>query len=51
MSKKKLTTAIASVTLAASFIIAPVAPATAGPVIGSPKAPAYVICKWWPVFC
>lgn len=50
MNKKKLTTALASAALAASFIVAPVAPANAGPVM-APKAPAYVICKWWPVFC
>ena len=50
MTKKKLTTALASAALAASFIVAPVAPANAL-VIQAPQAPAYVICKWWPVFC
>ncbi|MEF3122582.1 hypothetical protein [Kocuria flava] len=51
MNMKKLTTALASAALAASFVVAPVAPANAGPIISAPKAPGYVICKWWPVFC
>ncbi|MFI7744875.1 hypothetical protein [Kocuria rhizosphaericola] len=50
MSKKKLTTAIASAALAASFIVGPAAPANAL-MVQTPNAPGYIICKWWPVFC
>ena len=49
MTKKKFTTALASAVLAGAFVVAPLAPANA--VIVIPKAPAYVICQWWPVFC
>jgi len=51
VSKKKLTTAIASVTLAASFIIAPVAPATAGPMINVNMGPRATICYYVPFWC
>lgn len=51
MNKKKLTTAIASAALAASFIVAPVAPANAGPMVHTPQFPRYVMCSWFPAFC
>jgi hypothetical protein len=50
MSKKKLTTAIASAALAASFIIAPVAPANAGPIVIT-QGPRTAICHYFPFFC
>lgn len=51
MTKKKLTTTIASAALAASFIIAPVAPANAGAVIQAPQMPRYAVCYYFPFFC
>ena len=50
MTKKKLTTALASAALAASFVVAPVAPANAL-VVQPNMGPRYVICYYWPVFC
>ncbi|MEX5297883.1 hypothetical protein RCG67_03770 [Kocuria sp. CPCC 205292] len=51
MSKKKLTTAIASAALAASFIVAPVAPANAGPSLMAPQGPRHAVCHYFPFFC
>ncbi|MFI7494968.1 MULTISPECIES: hypothetical protein [Kocuria] len=50
MSKKKLTTAIASAALAASFIVGPAAPANAL-MVQKPQAPGYVMCGWFPFLC
>ncbi|MCJ8503663.1 hypothetical protein MRU69_02125 [Kocuria flava] len=50
MNKKKLTTALASAALAASFIVAPVAPANAAGVI-IPMGPRATICYYVPFWC
>lgn len=51
MNKKKLTTALASAALAASFIVAPVAPANAGPIINAPQMPRSAVCYYFSFFC
>lgn len=51
MTKKKLTTALASAALAASFIVAPVAPANAAGMVHTPQFSRYVVCHWWSFFC
>lgn len=51
MNKKKLSTVLASAALAASFIVAPVAPANAGPTTQAHQMPRYVVCHWWSFFC
>ena len=50
MSKKKLTTAVASAALAVSFIVAPVAPANALGVM-TPMGPRATICHYFPFWC
>lgn len=51
MTKKKLATALASAALAASFIVAPVAPANAGPMVQTPQFTRGVWCSWFSSLC
>ncbi|MFI7482189.1 hypothetical protein ACH9EU_07200 [Kocuria sp. M1R5S2] len=50
MNKKKFATALASAALAASFIVAPVAPANALTVL-APQGPRATICYYFPWWC
>ncbi len=50
MSKKKLTTALASAALAFTFIAAPAAPANAG-IVHINAGPRAAICHYFPFFC